>query len=466
MQQQQTYDVVVLGGGPAGYACALRVADLGLRAAVVEADDVGGTCLHRGCVPTRAMLHAASLADSAGKPAERWGIKTTFDGVDMQKLLHTRDDVVHRNARAVERHLGQAGIDLIRGKGWMTGPRTVQVEGELLIATRALVIATGSHPRPLRHAEADGTFVLTSDQALALERVPSSAIIVGGGAVGCELSQVWRALGAEVTILEIGPHLVPFEDFSVGESLSRALRRRGIQVHAGAQLTHVEVSDGQINATFEVAGRTMTASAEVLLGAIGRNPSTNGIGCDQAGVVLDDGYVKPRGWSTLETSAEGVYAIGDVLPLPSPARAHVAFAEGMLAAAAIAGTPGAPLDYRGIPRITHGLAETACVGLSEDEARAEFGDVEVATMPLGGVAKGLIVGEAGMAKVVAAKDGAILGVHLVGPNVAELIGEATAVTNFEASPLEAASVVHAHPTLSEALAELYLSLGGTPLHHR
>ena len=462
--EDRIFDVVVLGGGPAGYACALHAADLGLTVSLVEEDRLGGTCLHRGCIPTRAMLHAASLADSAGAPAHRWGLQTSFAGVDMPALLTTRDKIIERNERAVEKHLGTAHVEVFHGHGRAVGPREVMVEGLGSVrARRALVLATGSHPHRSHHVDVDGERVLDTTQTLRLDRVPRSVTILGGGAVGAEFSQIWRALGAEVTIVEIESRLVPFEDAAVGTELARALRRRDIKSVVGARITEAEVGD-EVRLSLDQDGRTQEVTSELLIVAIGRSPNMSDVA--ELGVTDESGRVTPRSWSTLETDVEGVFAAGDLLPAPSPARAHVGFAEGMLVADAIAGSTTQGIDYAGVPRVTHGIIETACVGLSEEDARGVAHDVETMSMPLGGVAKGLMVGEPGIVKVVAERGGTVLGVHMVGPGVSELIGEATALVDYEASVHDAASLVHAHPTMSEALAELNMALAERPLHRR
>jgi dihydrolipoamide dehydrogenase len=443
----------------------LRAADLGLSVVLIEADKVGGTCLHRGCVPTRAMLHAASLAYDAGAPAERWGIHTTVD-IDFKALLARRDDVVERNHRAVQSHLGHANVTVVDGYGRLAGRRSVVVDEQRYEATRGMVLATGSVPRLLPDIAHDGVRVLTSDDAFALERVPASAIVLGGGAVGAEFSQIWNALGSDVTIVEIEDRLVPMEDADVGHELARALQRRGIKVHVGSHLIDAAMLEDALEVTLDTPSGLKKLTAEVLLLAIGRDAASADVGFLEAGVETTRGFVTPRDWFTLETHSRGIYAVGDLLPPPSQARAHVAYAEGMLAAERVAGTGArSGIDYTGVPRVTHGLTETACVGLSEEAARQTAEEVQTMKMPMAGVAKGLMLGEMGMAKVVAA-GGNVLGVHLVGPHVTELIGEATAITNFEASPLDVARLVHAHPTLSETVAELSMALAGRPLHRR
>jgi dihydrolipoamide dehydrogenase len=459
-------DVIVLGGGPAGYAGALRCVDIGLTAILIEERDVGGTCLHRGCVPTRATLQAASIADAAGRPAERWGVMAKFDGIEISRMAATRDDIVHRNHRAVESHLARSGTQVIAGSGHIEGPRTVRVGTDVLEARRALVVATGSSPLVLAGLEPDGARVLNSDQTLGIERVPRSVAIVGGGAIGAEFSQIWSSFGAEVTLIEKEQQLVPMEDADVGRALERALRRHRIRALVSSTVADVEMRSDSIDLTLSTPAGQKSLAVEMVIVAAGRVPRTGGSGLAEIGVLLEDGFVVPVDWNSLETNVDGVYAAGDVLPLPSQARAHVAFAEGRLVAEAIAGLGGPGLDYRGIPRVTHGLVETACVGLSEEEARAAGTDVEVTTVQIGAVAKGLMLGEGGMAKVVTEREGAVLGIHLVGPQVVELIGEAAAIVDFEATPDDVASLVHPHPTLSEMLGEIHMALAGRPLHLR
>jgi dihydrolipoamide dehydrogenase len=461
----ETRDVIVLGGGPAGYACALRLADHGLTATVVEAAELGGTCLHRGCVPTRAMLEGASIADAITNKAERWGVHAVVEKVDVVRLLAARDDVVRRNHVSVGHHLERAGVEVVAGYGRLTGPRSVAVAGQTLVAGGAVVLAMGSVVRRFAHIHPDGVSVLTTDHAFALDHAPRSALILGGGAVGSELSQIWRALGAEVTILEREQRLVPFEDSAVGEGLARALRRRGIRTVTGIHVEEVRPGEAGVEVDVTHGGRRDTFAAEVLLLAAGRTPATAGAGLEDAGVELDGAYVVTRN-DALETSVPGVYAVGDLLGPPAPARANSAFVEGMLVADRIAGIWGPGLDYTQIPRVTHGMTETACVGLSEERAAAEGLEPRSATMQLAGVAMGAIAGEPGFAKVVADGDGNVVGVHLVGPRATELIAGAAAVTTFEASLAEAATIVHAHPTLAETLQELYLAQSGRPLHHR
>lgn len=461
-----THDVVVLGGGPGGYACALRAADLGMSVAVVEADAVGGTCLHRGCVPTRAMLQAAAILETARTTAPTWGIATSVGPVDVPAMLARRDAIVAANHRAVVDHLATARVEVMRGEGRLAGPREVVVGGAPLRARRGVVLATGSVPRVPDGLSPDGHRVLTSDQALALGRVPASAVLVGGGAVGAELSQVWRAFGADVRLVEVGAHLVPQEDAELGRELARLLRHRGIHVHVGTEVVDVREAGSDAAVTLRHAGRTTAVEAEMVVLCAGRTPRSAGLGLAAVGVASDGGAVVPHRPDTLETTVPGVHVVGDLLPPPSLMRAHVAFAEGVLVADALAGRRTRRIDHDAVPRVTHGITETAAVGLGEERARAAGHDVVTRTMPLGRTAKGLILGGGGLVKIVAGRDGTLLGIHLVGPHVTELVGEATAVTAFEATASDVAGLLHPHPTLGEALGEVSLALAGRPLHLR
>jgi dihydrolipoamide dehydrogenase len=460
-----SYDLVILGGGTGGYSAALRGGNLGLSVALVEKDKVGGTCLHRGCIPTKALLHVAELMDGLAEAAERWGIKSTVDQVDYSVTVANREDIITKNFKGLEGHLKKEKVDILRGNGRVTGPKTVEVEGVgEVTATRALVLASGSVPKSIPGLEIDGKRVISSDHALQLDYLPRSVIVLGAGAVGVEFASFYRSMGAEVTVVEILPGLVPLEDADVQKELARAFKKRGIDVMVDTKLQDTKVTEEQVTTTVTTKGKPKEVTAELLLVATGRGPVTADLGYEQIGVKLDRGFVVPESWETLETDAPGVYAVGDILPPPSLALAHASFAEGMLVAELAAGRPSAPIDYAGIPRVTYCTPEVASVGLTEAQAKERGHDVVTNKFPFTGTAKGMIHGQGGIAKLVAAKGGPVLGIHLVGARVTELIAEQMLVYNWEALPSEVAQYIHPHPTLSEAVGEAYLTLAGRPLH--
>jgi dihydrolipoamide dehydrogenase len=460
-----SYDLVILGSGTGGYSAALRAANLGLTVGLVEKEDrCGGTCLNWGCIPTKALLHAAELADGA-REAERWGVKATVESIDYAATVASRDDIVTKNVKGLEGHLKKEKVDILRGRGRVTGPRQLEVEGVgQVTASRALVLASGSTPRSIPGLEIDGDRVISSDHALQLDRLPKSVIVLGAGAVGVEFASFYRSMGVQVTVVEILPGLVPLEDADSQRELARAFKKRGIEVMVDTKLEDAKVTDEQVTVTLTSKGKTSEVSAELLLVATGRGPVTADLGYEQIGVKLDRGYVVPKNWDTLETDVEGVYVVGDILPPPSLALAHASFAEGMLVAELAAGKPSAPIDYAGIPRVTYCTPEVASVGLTEQQAKERGAEVVVNKMPFNATAKGLIHGQGGMVKLVAAKDGPVLGVHLVGARVTELVAEAMLIYNWEALPIEVAQFIHPHPTLSEAIGEAHLTLAGRPLH--
>ncbi|UFR01626.1 dihydrolipoyl dehydrogenase [Streptomyces sp. Go40/10] len=480
-----TSDVIVIGGGTGGYSTALRAASLGLDVVLVERDKVGGTCLHRGCIPSKAMLHAAELVDGIAEARERWGVKATVDSVDWGALVATRDDIVARNHKGVEAHLAHAGVRVVQGSARLTGTRTVRVEGVRttddgarsgvapgvrdLVARRGIVLATGSRPRTLPGLAPDGRRVVTSDDALFAPGLPASVLVLGGGAIGAEYASFHRSMGAQVTLVEAADRIVPLEDADVSRHLTRGLKKRGIDVQAGARLLDAELLDGGVRARVRTArGETRTVTADRLLVAVGRAPVTEGLGLEAAGLTTDErGFVVPADWRRLETAVPGVHVVGDLLPPPSLGLAHASFAEGLLVAETLAGLEPAPVDYAAVPRVTYSSPQTASVGLGEAEARARGHEVDVNTMPLTAVAKGMVHGQGGMVKVVAeAGGGQVLGVHLVGPHVSEMIAESQLIVGWDAEPADVARHVHAHPTLSEAVGEVFLTLAGRGLHQQ
>ena len=455
-QQSAQFDVVVLGAGSGGYACALRAAQLGLSVALVEKDKVGGTCLHVGCIPTKALLHAAEVADST-RESERFGVRATLDGIDLPAVNSYQQGVVSRLYKGLAGLIKGRGITVVEGSGTLTGPRTVAVDGSTYTATKAVVLASGSYSRSLPGLDVDGDRVLTSEHALRLESVPESVIVLGGGVIGCEFASVWRSFGAEVTIIEALPHLLPLEDEQSSKALERAFRKRKIAFATGTRFESVKTTGDGVTVTVE-GGKTYDAS--MLLVAVGRGPSTDGLGYDEQGIAMERGFVLTD--ARCRTNVEGVYAVGDIVP--GLQLAHRGFQQGVFVAEEIAGLSPAAIDESGIPRVTYCNPEVASVGLTEEQAREQHGEVESLTYDLGGNGKSQILGTQGFVKLVRAKDGPVVGVHLVGARVGELIGEAQLIYNWEAFPDDVAPLVHAHPTQNEALGEAHLALAGKPLH--
>jgi dihydrolipoamide dehydrogenase len=470
MDETDVTDVVVIGGGTGGYATALRAADLGLDVVLAERDLVGGTCLHRGCVPSKAMLHAAELVDGIAEARERWGVKASLEGVDWAALTAARDDIVARNHRGVQAHLAHAGVRVVRASAVLTGPRSVRAGARQFTARRGIVLATGSRPRTLPGLAPDGRRVVTSDDALFAPGLPGSVLVLGGGAIGVEYASFHRSTGAEVTVVEAADRLLPLEDAEVSRHLARGLKRRGIEVLAGARLLEAEPYEDGVRATVRTArGETRALRVERLLVAVGREPVTDGLGLAAAGVATDArGFVAPADWSRLETASPGVHVVGDLLPPPSLGLAHASFAEALLVAETLAGVrpAPAPVDYDAVPRVTYSSPQTASVGLTEERARQEGHETVVNTMPLTGVAKGMVHGRGGVVKVVAERGGRVLGVHLVGPHVSEMVAESQLIVGWDAEPADVARHVHPHPTLSEAVGEVFLTLAGRGLHQR
>lgn len=452
----QIHDVVILGGGSGGYAAALRAAELGLSVALVERDKLGGTCLHRGCIPTKALLHAAEVADSA-RESEQFGVRATFDSIDMSGVHKYKDGVVARLYKGLQGLVSSKGITYVEGEGQLVAADTVEAAGHRLTG-RNLVLATGSYARTLPGLEIGGR-IITSDQALTLDFVPRQAIVLGGGVIGVEFASVWRSFGAQVTIVEALPRLVPNEDEACSRALERAFRRRRIGFRTGVRFAGATHSDTGVTVSLE-SGETL--QADVLLVAVGRGPNATGFGYEQVGVRLDRGFVLTD--ERLRTGVPNVYAVGDIVP--GLQLAHRGFQQGIFVAEEIAGLSPAPIVESGIPRVTYCEPEVASVGLTQAQAVERFGadGVEAYEYNLGGNGKSQILATAGFVKLVRQKNGPVLGVHLVGDRVGELIGESQLIVNWEAYPEEVAQLVHAHPTQNEALGEAHLALAGKPLH--
>jgi dihydrolipoamide dehydrogenase len=450
------FDVVILGAGSGGYACALRAAQLGLSVALVEKDKLGGTCLHVGCIPTKALLHAAEVADGA-RESEKFGVLATLEGIDMPGVNAYKDGVVSRLFKGLTGLIKGRGITVVEGTGRLTGPRTVEVDGTSYTGT-SVVLASGSYARSLPGLEIDGTRVITSEQALRLEIVPSSVIVLGGGVIGCEFASVWRSFGADVTIIEALPHLVPPEDEQSSKALERAFRKRKINFATSTRFESVKTTDSGVTVTVE-GGRTY--DADLLLVAVGRGPVTDGLGYDEQGIAMERGFVTTD--ERCRTNVDGVYAVGDIVP--GLQLAHRGFAQGVFVAEEIAGLSPEAIDESGIPRVTYCEPEVASVGLTEAEARERHGEaIETLTYDLSGNGKSQILATQGFVKLVRITDGPVVGVHMVGARVGELVGEAQLIYNWDAYPEDVAPLVHAHPTQNEALGEAHLALAGKPLH--
>ncbi len=460
------YDVVVLGAGSGGYACALRSAQLGLRVALVESDKVGGTCLHWGCIPTKAMLHAAEVADAAAE-GSRVGIRLQSDGVDLPAVHAFKDGVVNRLFRGLTALITGAGITVVEGTGRLTGPNTVTVTpaGTDTPATtpearsltgRYVVLATGSVPRTLPQVPIGGP-VMTSDELLRLETIPQRVVVLGGGVIGVEFASILTSFGARVTIVEALPRLVPGEDEAISKALDRAFRKRGMTIRTGARVTGVEPAGDAVRIHL---AEGEPVEADLLLVAVGRGPRTEGLGYAEHGVQLDRGFVVTD--ERCRTAVPGVYAVGDIVP--GLQLAHRGFAQGIFVAEDLAGLDPIPLEERSIPRVTYCDPEIASVGLSEAQAREQYPDVITNEYNLGGNGRSLILGTTGFVKVVARKDGPVVGIHMIGTRIGEQVGEAQLIVGWEATPADVAPHIHAHPTQNEALGEAHLALAGKPLH--
>lgn len=458
-ESSENYDLVILGGGTAGYAAALRGATLGMSVALIERDKVGGTCLHRGCIPTKALLHAAEVAEVA-KSTEKYGVKAEFQGIDIEGVLAYKDDVIAKNYKGLQGLIKVRGIDYITGEGVLTSKDTIQVsndEGGVTVTGKHIILATGSEPKTIG-IDITGR-VLTSTEALQLKDVPETAIVLGGGVIGVEFASVWASFGAKVTIVEGLPRLVANEDEAISKNLERAFKKRKIGVKVGkmfkgvtqdADQVHVELEDGTV------------LDADYLLVAVGRGAVTQGFGFEDQGITTDRGFVIVD--ERQHTGVGSIYAIGDITP--GLQLAHRSFAHGIFVAEEIAGLNPAPLVESGVPRVTYSEPEIFSVGVTEKQAVEEYGEDRVESLDynLGGNGKTVMLNSAGIIKVVREKDGPVLGIHGIGTRLSEQAGEAQLIINWEAFPEEVAQLIHAHPTQNEAIGEAFLALTGKPLH--
>jgi dihydrolipoamide dehydrogenase len=467
-----SFDVVILGGGNAGYSAAFRAVELGLSVALVENDKVGGTCLHRGCIPTKALLHAADLVDEI-RSAGDFGINVGEPEVDWAKVQSFKGSVVGRMYKGLSGLVKRKKqLELVDGWGRLADSSTIVVEtsgGErALTAGAGIVLAPGSYPRELPFIEADGDRVHNSSHGLEAEDVPDSVVVVGGNYIGLEFASVYRSFGADVTVVEMLDRIAPAEDHDVSDALLKLLTKRGIEVHVGVEVTGAAASGDGVEVEIKVDEESRTLSAERLFVAIGRAPRTQDLGFEDAGVKLDRGFIVTD--QDFTTSVEGISAIGDAITVPDahwphPQLAHVAFLEGMKVAERLAGHNPVPVEYRNIPHVIYCQPEVASVGLTEDQARESGLDVVTKSYQFSANARALMLGGGqGFVKSVAARDGAVVGVHVVGPRASDIITEAQLVTSWEAYPAELAELMHPHPTLSEVMGETFLELAGKPLH--
>ncbi len=449
------FDLVILGGGSGGYAAALRGAQLGLSVALIEKDKLGGTCLHRGCIPTKALLHAGEIADNS-RHASEFGVNAQFISMDMVAVNAYKDGVVSKLHKGLQGLVKSRNITYVEGTGRLTSPNTVQVNGENYTG-KNVILATGSYPRTLPGLDIDGTQIVTSEEAMAFTHVPKSVIVLGGGVIGCEFASVWNSFGSEVTIIEGLPRLVALEDESSSKLLERAFRKRKINFVTGVRFASATKGAAGVTVTLE-DGTTHTA--DVLLVAVGRGPVTAGIGYEEQGITMDRGYITVD--DKCRTNVPGIWAVGDIIPTLQ--LAHVGFAEGIMVAEEIAGLHPRPINYDGVPKVTYSEPEVASVGLSTAVAKERGYDVVELSYDLAGNGKANILKTSGSIKLVAQKDGPILGIHMVGSRVGELLAEAQLIFNWEADASDVAQHIHAHPTLSEAMGEAHMALADKPLH--
>ena len=452
----QSFDLVVLGGGSAGYAAALRASELGMSVGMIERDKVGGTCLHRGCIPTKALLHAGEIADAA-RDSAHYGVRATLEGVDIAQVTSYRTGIVAKKYKGLQSLLKARGVTTIEGSGRLTSPTTVQV-GDSTITGKKIVLATGSYSRSLPGLELGGR-VIDSEKALDLDFVPRKVAVLGGGVIGVEFASAWKSFGADVVIIEALPHLIPNEEEVLSKALERAYRRRGIEYKLGIRFSGVRQDDNGVVVSLENGEQI---EADVLLVAVGRGPVTQNLGYEETGVQIDRGFVVTD--ERLQTSVPGVYAVGDIvfgLQL-----AHRSYQHGIFVAEEIAGLNPAIVSDTNVPRITYSDPEVGSVGLTEALAVEQYGRDKVVAYDfnLAGNARSEILGTSGSVKVVRVKEGPVVGVHGIGARIGELLGEAQLVVNWEAYPEDVAPFIHAHPTQYEALGEAMLALAGKPLH--
>ncbi|MCM3665424.1 dihydrolipoyl dehydrogenase [Mesobacillus subterraneus] len=470
----QEYDLVILGGGTGGYVAAIRASQLGLKTAIVEKGKLGGTCLHKGCIPSKALLRSAEVYATA-KKSEEFGVTTGEVGVNFAKVQERKEKIVEQLHKGVQHLMKQGKIDVYEGLGRILGPSifspmpgTISVEmnngeeNEMLIP-KNVIVATGSRPRTLPGLEADGQYVMTSDEALVMADLPKSIIIVGGGVIGIEWASMLADFGTAVTVIEYADRIVPTEDKEVSREMQRAMKKKGVKIVTNAKVLSETLQKGDgVTISAEVKGETKEFTAEKLLVSVGRQANVEGIGLENTEIQLERGFIQTNEF--FQTKESHIYAIGDVIG--GLQLAHVASHEGIVAVEHIANQEPQPIDYTLVSKCIYSSPEAASVGLTEDEAKEKGHDVKIGKFSFKAIGKALVYGESdGFVKIVADKEtNDILGVHMIGPHVTDMISEAGLAKVLDATPWEVAHTIHPHPTLSEAIGEAALAVDGKAIH--
>jgi dihydrolipoamide dehydrogenase len=459
------FQVIIIGSGPGGYVAAIRAGIHGLKTALVERDPfLGGTCLHRGCIPTKALLHTAEVYDEM-KGAGDLGITVENFKLDVKRVNQRKKAVVDKLSKGIEFLMKKRKVDVFTGTGSFVDSGTVKIagdKGEQTIRGEHVIIATGSAPMSLPHMKVDGKSVINSDHILQLDQIPKRLAVVGSGAVGVEFASIFNSFGSEVHLIELLPQLLPLEDEDCAKQLDRSFKARGIKNYVGTEVTGIESTAKGAVLKMSKAGQTSTLEVDKALVAVGRSPVTGGLNHEAVGVEMDGRFIKVDEY--MRTTTPNVYAIGDVVKTPQ--LAHVASAEGILAVDHIAGKPVEPINYDQMPSCTYSHPEVASVGLSEKQARDRGYDVRVGKFPFSAIGKAMILGDAGgFVKIVGeARYDELLGVHIVGPRATDLIAEASLGLKLETTVEEIARTVHPHPTLTEAMMEAAHSVYGEAIH--
>ncbi|HEX9165140.1 MAG TPA: dihydrolipoyl dehydrogenase [Gemmatimonadales bacterium] len=461
-----SFDIIILGGGPAGYVCAIRAAQLGLATAVVEKEKLGGVCVNIGCIPTKALLHSARVANIVAHEAKGLGVEVGSVKTDYGVAMKRSRRVSEQNSKGVEFLMKKHKVTVIKGTGTLLPGRKVKVGADAHEAKKAVVIATGSRVKgiPQIGLEINKTSVISSDEALFLEQAPATLAVVGAGAVGCEFADIFASFGSKVTLIEALPRILPFEDAESSDALARSYKKRGITVIAGAKVTKASVGADKVTLELETGGKAEKVEVEKVLMAAGRAVNTEGMGFKESGVELDGrGFVKVNP-KTLETTAAGIYCIGDVAG--PPMLAHKGSREGVLVAELIAGHTPHPIKYDNIPSVTYCHPEVASIGLTEEQCQERKLDYQVGRFPFSANGRARASDETeGFVKIIRDKKyGEILGAHIVGGHASEMIHELLVARENEYTVEEVDLAVHAHPTLSEAIAEAALDSMGRVIH--